>query len=763
MWAERLYASVDGSALRASGKTAGQHTWISNGTFLVSGRDYINMIKARINALPTRTRTARGRPNKPRNCRAGCAALETPNHVVQQCTISLLLVSVRTLSRIPVRVLCKIYSAFLLLRWVPGFFLIHVRSHPEETRFGCSIPAETSLHSICGGFGISTKSWLLVLCPKWIHLSTTFSLAFALRMELRRRSTCSTTFYKTPVDASALSLWLYSTWRKRSTLSATTPSLMLSLPGKSLQLLSSTSNLCMRTPGLSSASKHISPDPVRPTRGVRQGDPLSPLLFLLVFEQVLKSIPVFEGYMLHGRRVNHIAYADDLVLVADSITGLNNIANKILPALHHSGLNISVEKSSTLSWKADGKNKRVIFDSKATLLVRNRPVRSFRADEKFKYLGINFTPRGRIKFKTDLDERLNILAKSLLKPQQKFFFLVKFLLPSLYHQLTFAKLYSGMLKKLDVSVRKFVRLILHLPKDVPVAAFHANTCDGGLGVPSLRWIAPLLAVNRGGTCHPALLQYDGRPIRTTKDIGKMFQEKLHMQCDGRGLTQTSKVPGAHSWIQDGTSFLSGRDYISCIHVRLGVLYSGARVARGRDKDHMCSRGCSHPETLSHIIQTCYSTHGARIKRHDAIVKYLARVFGDRGCAVHVEPQFQTSLGVQKPDLVVYTPERVLVLDVQVINDQYPLELAHDTKVQKYYSSLRPHLEGLRPSYKVLSLTANWRGALHEPSIRHLTGWGYLRAKDYKILSTRVLLGGKICWHMFQHMTSVRRRVKTGVG
>ncbi|KAF8781996.1 Retrovirus-related Pol polyprotein type-2 like protein [Argiope bruennichi] len=148
----------------------------------------------------------------------------------------------------------------------------------------------------------------------------------------------------------------------------------------------------------------------------------------------------------------------------------------------------------------------------------------------------------------------------------------------------------------------------------------------------------------------------------------MFQEKLHLQCDGRCLAQTSKVPGAHSWIQVGTSFLSGRDLISCIHVRLGVLYSGARVTRGRDKDHLCSRGCSQPETLSHIIQTCYSTHGARIQRHDAICKYLARVFGDRGCAVHEEPHFQTSLGVQKPDLVVYTPKRVLVLDVQVIKD-----------------------------------------------------------------------------------------------
>ncbi|KAF8789404.1 Retrovirus-related Pol polyprotein type-2 like protein [Argiope bruennichi] len=196
----------------------------------------------------------------------------------------------------------------------------------------------------------------------------------------------------------------------------------------------------------------ISPDPVKPTRGVRQGDPLSPLLFLLVFEEVLRSIPNYEGYVLHGRKINHIAYADDLVLVADSITGLKDIANKILPALHTSGLNISIEKSSTISWKADGKNKRVIFDSKSTLLVRNRPVRSFRADEKFKYLGVNFTPRGRVKFRTDLEERLNILAKSLLKPQQKFFFLVKHLLPSLYHQPHLPNVHSGMLKKLDISV-----------------------------------------------------------------------------------------------------------------------------------------------------------------------------------------------------------------------------------------------------------------------------------------------------------------------
>ena len=38
----------------------------------------------RINALPTRSRTARGRV-KDRRCRGGCGQIETLNHVIQHC------------------------------------------------------------------------------------------------------------------------------------------------------------------------------------------------------------------------------------------------------------------------------------------------------------------------------------------------------------------------------------------------------------------------------------------------------------------------------------------------------------------------------------------------------------------------------------------------------------------------------------------------------------------------------------------------------
>ncbi|GBM11033.1 Retrovirus-related Pol polyprotein from type-2 retrotransposable element R2DM [Araneus ventricosus] len=476
----------------------------------------------------------------------------------------------------------------------------------------------------------------------------------------------------------------------------------------------------------------IKSEPVRPTRGVRQGDPMSPLLFLIVFDRVLSSIPDYEGFHIEGKKINHIAFADDLVLMADSMIGLNNIINKILPALTWSGLNISVEKSATFMWMADGKRKRVVYDSTSRLKIRNRPVNIFKVDDEFKYLGVIFTPRGRIKYNVDLE-------------------------------LSFANLYAGSLRKLDVKIRRFVRAVLHLPKDHPSSAFHARVSDGGLGIPSLRWMAPLLAVKRGNEKEHKLLNYEGKQLRTANAIYNMFKRQWQSTCDGCGLKGSGDVPSAHSWVLDGTSLLSSRDYISCIHVRLGVLFNRARAARGRDKQHLCARGCYQPETLNHIIQSCYATHGARINRHNNIAKYLARIIGDRGATVHEEPHFQTeTAGLLKPDLVIYTADRVVVVDVQVINDQYPLGLAHINKIEKYKEHLRPLLEGLRPEYHVTSFTMNWRGVLAEPTIHHMTGWGYIRIKDIKILSIRALMGATIAWNMFSNMTS-RKRLKKGVG
>lgn len=83
MWSSKLYKSVDGNALSHTSLVPSQNRGISDGTALLMGNYFIQCLKAWINALPSRSRTSRGRDKFEQTCRAGCGLPETPNHVVQ--------------------------------------------------------------------------------------------------------------------------------------------------------------------------------------------------------------------------------------------------------------------------------------------------------------------------------------------------------------------------------------------------------------------------------------------------------------------------------------------------------------------------------------------------------------------------------------------------------------------------------------------------------------------------------------------------------
>ena len=200
---------------------------------------------------------------------------------------------------------------------------------------------------------------------------------------------------------------------------------------------------------------------------------------------------------------------------------------------------------------------------------------------------------------------------------------------------------------MDQKVRAFIRGVLHLTHDFSNATFYASAVDGGLGVPCMRWSIPAMARSRLNDNTPRTIQLstpDGKLIKDGKDLKRIMRKRLLKMVDGMGLVAAPDVPVSNTWITGGSSFLTGKDFISCVHVGYNCLVTKARSKRGRKTDKMCSKCCGVPETLNHILQNCHVTAYSRIKRHDFLKHYICRSLNQRGFTTHAEKSFSTPSG-----------------------------------------------------------------------------------------------------------------------
>ncbi|NXV09307.1 PO21 protein, partial [Cettia cetti] len=72
-------------------------------------------------------------------------------------------------------------------------------------------------------------------------------------------------------------------------------------------------------------AKNGKTDPINICAGVKQGDPMSPLLFNLALDPLLCKLEEEGKGFQHGRfSVTALAFADDLVLLSDSWDGMSH-------------------------------------------------------------------------------------------------------------------------------------------------------------------------------------------------------------------------------------------------------------------------------------------------------------------------------------------------------------------------------------------------------------------------------------------------------
>ena len=120
-------------------------------------------------------------------------------------------------------------------------------------------------------------------------------------------------------------------------------------------------------------------------RGVRQGCVLSPDLFNLYSEVIMRNLEEHPGIKVGGKKVNNLRYADDTVLTAENVKDLQALLDIVERISLNKGLERNVKKTE------------VMVISRKAIATCNINVKGtkLRQRETFRYLGTLITQDGK--------------------------------------------------------------------------------------------------------------------------------------------------------------------------------------------------------------------------------------------------------------------------------------------------------------------------------------------------------------------------------
>lgn len=200
--------------------------------------------------------------------------------------------------------------------------------------------------------------------------------------------------------------------------------------------------------------------PIQIKRGVRQGDPVSPTIFIAVLEYIIRKLKWEKvGININGCYLSHLRFADDIVLLSESTNQLQQMINSLHEESHKVGLEINLDKTNVMT-----------NHIKIPIYLKNRPLNYV---DTYIYLGkqISFNQHNN---EQEVDRRVNItwkkfwslkeVLKSDMSIRLKSRVMNTCLLPSLTYACQTWKFTRKVKNKIITSQRSMERSILKIKK-----------------------------------------------------------------------------------------------------------------------------------------------------------------------------------------------------------------------------------------------------------------------------------------------------------
>uniref|UniRef100_A0A672FD98 Reverse transcriptase domain-containing protein n=1 Tax=Salarias fasciatus TaxID=181472 RepID=A0A672FD98_SALFA len=131
--------------------------------------------------------------------------------------------------------------------------------------------------------------------------------------------------------------------------------------------------------------------------GLRQGCPLSPVLFIIFMDRISRCSQGPEGVRFGDHRISSLLFADDVVLLASSNQDLQHALGRFAAECEATGMRISTSKSEAM-----------VLDRNKVACPLQVGRETLAQVEEFKYLGVLFTSGGQME--REIDRRIGAAA-----------------------------------------------------------------------------------------------------------------------------------------------------------------------------------------------------------------------------------------------------------------------------------------------------------------------------------------------------------------